>query len=125
MITEESKYINYMVKVIDINEPERLNVFSINQLKVIFEGLLCGIDCIDFFRSYTNYSEYQMDELLDGLRRGLDIEVYSDPRYDFKKMKVIKLLLMKGYDKEQIFHYIIDHPYWLDIYMNFEKSLAG
>ena len=94
--TEAKKFIEQMKKAIEIENPERLEVFSWEQLKVIYEGLLSGIDCIDYFLKHNDFSEYQMDEILDGMRFGIDYEYYAKESIDWKKMFIIKELMIEG-----------------------------
>ena len=100
--TESKKYIEEMCKAIDIEKPERLEILTRDQLEVIFEGLLTGIDSIDFFIENNKFDANQMNEILDGFRFDIDAASYCNTDYDWKQMKIIKTMLFRGYSKEQI-----------------------
>ena len=101
-IIESKKYIDEMCKVVDIENPERLEVLSRKQLEVIFEGLLCNIDCIDYFLAHPSLNEFQMDEVLDGMRYGVDYTIYADESIDWKKMMILKILLINGFTGDEL-----------------------
>ena len=99
---ESRKYIDEIITIVDIENPNRLEIFTRAQLEVIFEGLLCGIDCIDYFIINNTFDEYQMEEILDGMRHNIDYNVYAKLSVDWKKMIVLKNLLINGFSKEDL-----------------------
>jgi len=99
---ESKKYIEEIQKVVDIEDPEKLEIFSRDQLEVIYEGMLCNINCIDFFINHNTFDAFQMEEILDGMRRGIDYNVYAKENIDWKKMMVLKNLLINGFNKEEL-----------------------
>lgn len=100
--SEARKYIEEMCKVVDIEKPERLEILTRDQLEIIFEGLLSGIDSIDFFIENNEFDSYQMNEILDGFRFGVNALSYCNTEYNWKQMKILKTMLFRGYSEEQI-----------------------
>ena len=99
---EAKKYIEEIQKTIDIENPARLEIFSRDQLEVIYEGMLCNINCIDFFIKHNTFDAFQMEEILDGMHRGIDYTVYAKENVDWKKMFILKNLLINGFTSEGI-----------------------
>lgn len=100
--SESRKYIEKMCKIYEVENPERLEIFTRPQLEVIFEGLLCNIDCVDFFINHNSFNEFQMDEILDGMRYNIDYTVYAKESIDWKKMNILKNLLLGGFSTEEL-----------------------
>ena len=94
-------------KQIDISEE-----LTLDQLGIIFEGLLYGLDVIQRF-ACSPYDYDQMNEILDGMRKGIDTDIYSNPSYNYLQMKIIKdtlydnldanILLEDNYSWEQMY----------------------
>lgn len=80
-ITEIKLYIKLFTEFYDLERPERLECFSVDLLKVIFEGLLRGVDLIDFFIEHNWYTADEMAEIIDGAAKGVDYTVYAIPDY--------------------------------------------
>lgn len=97
---EAKKYIEKMCNVVEIEMPERLEIFERSQLEVIFEGLLSGINCVDYFIKNNSFNDFQMDEILDGMRHNIDYTLYAKESFDWKKMLIIKNLLLNGFNEE-------------------------
>lgn len=102
--SESKKYINEMCKAVDIENPERLEIFTKDQLEVIFEAAIYGFnDIIDFFIKNSDFDANQMDEILDGKRLNIQVESYMDAALNWKQMNIIKSMLVKGFTFEELF----------------------
>ncbi len=115
--TESSKYIEEMCKVIDIEKPERLEVFTKDQLQILFEGLLTGIDAIDAFISCNEFDPNQMNEIIDGYRFDIDVSAYLNPKYDWKQMQIIKTMMFRGFTTDELseFGFFNENISWWDM----------
>lgn len=115
--TESSKYIDEMCKVIDIEKPERLEVFTKDQLQILFEGLLSGIDAIDAFISCNEFDANQMNEIIDGYRFDIDVSAYLNPKYDWKQMQIIKTMMFRGFTTDELseFGFFDEDVSWWDM----------
>ena len=115
--TESSKYIEEMCKVIDIEKPERLEVFTKDQLQILFEGLLTGIDTIDAFISCNEFDANQMNEIIDGYRFDIDVPAYLNPKYDWKQMQIIKTMMFRGFTTDELseFGFFNENVSWWDM----------
>ena len=80
---------------------------SIDQLEMIFEGLLCGIDTIDLFEDGL-YNPDQMNEIIDGIRKGIDITYILYNKYNYLQMKIIKDTLCDNIDPEPMLSDVFD-----------------
>lgn len=69
------------------------NNLSVDQINIICEGLMIGIDTIDLFED-GKYNAYQMEEIIDGMRQGIDVSYFLSPEYNYKQMHVIKTALL-------------------------------
>ena len=69
------------------------NNLSVDQINVIFEGLIMNIDTIDLCEN-GKYSPDQMEEIIDGMRQGIDVSYFLSPDYNYKQMHVIKTALL-------------------------------
>ena len=115
--TESSKYIDEMCKVIDIEKPERLEVFTKDQLQILFEGLLTGIDAIDAFISCNEFDANQMNEIIDGYRFDIDVSAYLNPKYNWKQMQIIKTMMFRGFTTDELseFGFFDEDVSWWDM----------
>ena len=95
---EVKKFIEDMGKLYDITNPERLEIFEIDQLKVILEGLMLGIEgVIEYFVENCNYNAYQMSQIVDGMAMNLDYTIYAKPEFPWELMMSCKHLLIEGF----------------------------
>lgn len=68
-----------------------LNEISIPQFNEILLGIKSGVDISVY--ADTKYGWEQMGEIRIGLEHGIDATVYADPKYDWEQMREIRLEL--------------------------------
>lgn len=71
--------------------------FDKEQLEEIKKGLRSGLD-ISWYAD-PKFDDFQMCEIRDGLEKGLDVSQYADPKFDWKQMKSIRLRLPMNHTK--------------------------
>lgn len=52
---------------------------------------------LKYYRESGNYDVYQLVELENGIKEGLDCSKFDNPRFNFEKMRYIKLCIKKGF----------------------------
>ncbi|MCI8484549.1 MAG: DUF342 domain-containing protein [Lachnospiraceae bacterium] len=70
--------------------------FDKGQMEEIRQGLEKGLD-VSWYTS-VNYDWFQMDEIKKGLERGLDVAVYAKPEISYDRMRQIRKGLKEGID---------------------------
>ena len=130
-------FINDFADVYELTDAEKgkLTKFNTDQLKAIFSGLLCGIDSIDFFsESKYNFTPNQMNQIIDGVEKGIDYTIYANPEYDDLQMMLIKDGLCNSldisayasldYSWEQMYHIKEGLKLGLDVYAYNDPNLS-
>lgn len=62
--------------------------FDEYQINQIRKGLKQGLDVSVY--ADPRYSKWQMDQIRRGLEEGLDVSTYANPKYDSEKMEKIR-----------------------------------
>ena len=52
--------------------------------------------CIE--KLLEKYNKYQLHEIIDGIKKGLDVSKYTDPKFNWEQMEEIRLGLKSGID---------------------------
>ena len=48
--------------------------------------------------NYNEFDEYQKEQIEEGLRKGLDVSVYANPKFDSDQMHILMQGLEQGID---------------------------
>jgi len=102
-------------------DAKKLEVFDIDQLKVIEEMLMFGVDMIDFF-SVNLYTPDQMSEILDAVRLGLDYDVLLNQNMNGLQLRILKYGLQMGIDISKYNDYRFD---WDQMYQIYYGLVSG
>ncbi len=70
--------------------------FDKGQLEEIRQGIEKGLD-VSWY-TFVKYDWFQMEEIKKGLERGLDVSVYAKPEISYDRMRQIRKGLKEGVD---------------------------
>lgn len=93
---EECKFIFWAYQENYLTDENFLKKFNQCQLQEILLGLKEGLD-ISFYEN-PEFDWYQMKEIREGLQRGLDVKLYANPKFDVDQMQLIQDGLEQGVD---------------------------
>jgi len=71
----------------------------------------------------NEFNELQKEELRKGLRKGLDIRYYMDPKYKRKQMREIRKGLESGVDVSKYAYYKFSHKQMKEIREGLEEGI--
>lgn len=95
MQDDESRGVQKEVNSQQIRKYEGMG-FDKGQMEEIRQGLEKGLD-VSWYTS-VNYDWFQMEEIKKGLERGLDVSVYAKPEISYDRMRQIRKALKEGLD---------------------------
>ena len=88
-----------MINDLSDEQKSKLEVFDIEQLHVIEEILLFGVEnLVEYFCVHHQYNADQMYEIYDAARLGLDYTILLDENYNYLQMRIIKFGLQMNID---------------------------